>query len=70
MSESTKTIYESHRTEQLRKELQEEINRNSYSPRVESERRQELYKKDEAEKANLKKMRAAIKANHAMNLAA
>lgn len=61
MSESTKTIYDSHQAEHLRARLQEEVNANSYSAMEATERRKELYAKDEAERANLKKMKAAIK---------
>lgn len=61
MIESIKAIIESPETEKRRAELQEEVNRNTYSPREESERRQALYKKDEAERATLKSMKASIK---------
>lgn len=69
MSESTKAIYDHPKTEQLRRELQEEINKTTYSPRVEAERRKALYQKDEAEKATLKMFKAAIKANNRLQYA-
>lgn len=62
MAESTKSIYESPEAYRLRDVLQAEVNRNTYSPREESERRQTLYKKDEAERANLKRMKSSVKA--------
>lgn len=48
--------------EQLQKELQAAINSTTYSPREESGRRQALYTKNEAERATLKQMKAAVKA--------
>ena len=62
MSESTKSIYDHPKAEQLRSELQEEINKATYSPKEEAERRQALYRKNEAEKATIKSMKASIKA--------
>jgi intergrase/recombinase len=61
MQDSSKAIYNSPEAERLRRELQQEINRTTYIPREESERRQALYKKDDAEKANLKRMKASLK---------
>jgi hypothetical protein len=64
MPDNLKAIIESPQTEQLRKNLQEQVNSTTYSSRVESERRQALYKKDEAEKATLKKMKASVKVQY------
>ena len=61
--ESIKAIIESPETESRRRALQEEVNRTTYSPREESEKRQATYKKNEAEKAILKKRKASIKSH-------